>query len=127
MQVILVDAGQNEILTAGETGEIWVAGIQTSPGYYLDPDATAHKFKPLVAAGGETAFQTGDMAWYDLNRNLHFVGRRDQQVCGVDALSGLTCGTTGKTEWSESGVRGSGSGCEDVTFSGRLCSCANIE
>jgi amino acid adenylation domain-containing protein len=60
----------------GETGELCVAGAQTTPGYWRAPHLTAQHFCEL---GGRTYYRTGDLVRRH-GRTLVFVGRRDQQV-----------------------------------------------
>lgn len=66
----------------GIAGEICVAGTALSLGYYNAPQETAKAFvqDPNVSAYPQTMYRTGDMAYYDANGDLCFVGRMDFQI-----------------------------------------------
>lgn len=65
----------------GEAGEIYLAGAQLATGYRGHPDLTAASFCSHAAiASGQRAYRTGDLASWDVDGRLHFLGRRDQQV-----------------------------------------------
>ena len=60
----------------GETGELCVAGPQTTPGYWQAPEQTAQRY---FSRAGRTYYRTGDLV-----RRQHdefvYIGRNDQQV-----------------------------------------------
>ncbi len=66
----------------GEAGELCVLGTGLALGYYNDPERTAAVFtqNPLNAAYPETVYHTGDLARYDENGDLLYIGRRDFQI-----------------------------------------------
>lgn len=71
----------SRIVSAGETGEICVAGESLAKGYYRDEVRTAERFVTERAAGASTRFyKTGDLASYDEKGNIIFAGRRDFQI-----------------------------------------------
>lgn len=68
-----------------EMGELVHRGVFVSKGYWKNPDATAERFKPSPEQQSElslteTAVWSGDLAWYDEEGFLYFVGRRDDQI-----------------------------------------------
>ncbi len=80
-RVFLVDESGQEILTAGEHGEIWVSGESVSQGYYHDQEQTEKRFV-LYQNGDEKewTYKTGDIGFYDEEGELVFAGRRDFQI-----------------------------------------------
>ncbi|WKX73814.1 AMP-binding protein [Streptomyces sp. XD-27] len=60
----------------GATGELCVAGPQTTPGYWRAPDLTAERF---FARDGRTYYRTGDLVRTH-HGELVCIGRNDQQV-----------------------------------------------
>jgi long-chain acyl-CoA synthetase len=65
---------QDQVLPAGERGEIWMRGIGLMPGYFRDPEATAQVFKP----GGWYA--SGDIGYIDKDGALFVVGRLKEMI-----------------------------------------------
>lgn len=65
----------------GETGEIYLAGPQLATGYRGHPEQTTASFasNPHIA-GGQCAYRSGDLACWNADGRLHFLGRRDHQV-----------------------------------------------
>ena len=63
-------------------GEICVSGTCLSPGYYNAPDKTAAAFtpNPLRPQIREIIYKTGDLAEYNEQGELMFLGRRDSQI-----------------------------------------------
>jgi fatty-acyl-CoA synthase len=68
MQLRIVHPDTQEVLPAGEVGEIRVAGYVT-PGYYRDPENNDRAFDT------EGYFCTGDLGMLDAEGRLHFCGR----------------------------------------------------
>lgn len=60
----------------GATGELCVAGPQTTPGYWQAPELTAERF---FERGGRTYYRTGDLVRVR-HGQLVCIGRNDQQV-----------------------------------------------
>ncbi|MFJ9417141.1 amino acid adenylation domain-containing protein [Streptomyces sp. NPDC101227] len=60
----------------GATGELCVAGPQTTPGYWQAPEPTAERF---LTREGKTYFRTGDLVRMH-HGQLVCIGRNDQQV-----------------------------------------------
>lgn len=65
------------MLPQGVAGELVVAGRQVGRGYWQLPEKTAEVF---VTRGGETMYHTGDLARYNLNGQIEYMGRIDGQV-----------------------------------------------
>lgn len=62
----------------GETGEIWIGGVQVARGYRGDPALTAERFVELPGLG--RLYRTGDLGvWLD-SGEIGFRGRADAQA-----------------------------------------------
>ena len=81
-RVFLLSESQNLITLPQKTGEICVSGTALSLGYYNDAEATAKAFvqNPLNKSYLEPVYRTGDLAYYDQEGRLCFVGRKDFQI-----------------------------------------------
>ncbi len=66
-----------EPVAEGGTGELCVAGPQTAPGYWQDPDLTAERF---LERDGRTYYRTGDLVRVQDGGDYVYLGRNDQQV-----------------------------------------------
>ncbi|MBL1082331.1 amino acid adenylation domain-containing protein [Streptomyces actinomycinicus] len=64
----------------GVPGEIYVAGPGVAAGYLNAPEATAERFVPCPAADAGHSFRTGDLARWNADGTLEFLGRIDGQV-----------------------------------------------
>ena len=64
-----------------EVGEILIGGDLVSDGYFRRPGESALSFVPDPFSGdpGAVAYRSGDFGFFD-DGNIHFVGRRDDQV-----------------------------------------------
>ena len=63
-------------------GEIYIGGPCVMAGYYGDEELTQRVLQqdPVNTASGRTFYATGDLARYDEEGNLLFLGRRDRQI-----------------------------------------------
>ncbi|MEU5362406.1 amino acid adenylation domain-containing protein [Streptomyces sp. NPDC005925] len=78
---ILDDAG--EPVATGESGELYISGVQLARGYLHRPDLTAERFveRPLGPDGAPVRlYRTGDVVHADSDGVVHFSGRADNQV-----------------------------------------------
>ncbi len=66
----------------GEPGEIYVGGTALALGYWNMPERTAEAFvqNPLNTTYNEIVYKTGDLARYDEDGNLVYIGRADHQI-----------------------------------------------
>jgi long-chain acyl-CoA synthetase len=64
---------RDDVLPAGETGEVCVGGSSVMLGYFNDPDATGRKIRNGI-------LHTGDKGFLDADGYLHLVGRADDLV-----------------------------------------------
>ncbi len=65
----------------GETGDLYIAGVGLSPGYWRDEKQTAEAFVPRPGAGpGERIYRTGDLASVGPDGLVRFHGRADSQI-----------------------------------------------
>jgi amino acid adenylation domain-containing protein len=79
LQAVVTDDAFREV-APGEAGELLMAGPQRTPGYWRDPDATAHAHV-RVPGHDELFYRTGDRVRRPANGGpLTFLGRMDQQV-----------------------------------------------
>jgi amino acid adenylation domain-containing protein len=66
----------------GEIGDLYIAGVGLSPGYWRDDDKTRAAFlpDPRSPGSGERLYRTGDLARVDEDGVVHFLGRTDSQI-----------------------------------------------
>jgi acyl-CoA synthetase (AMP-forming)/AMP-acid ligase II len=63
------------------TGELLLLGPQVSPGYWSDPLLNRQKFMSEIQGNRELKwYRTGDLAYFDPDGDLFYVGRIDDQV-----------------------------------------------
>ncbi|AXO35394.1 amino acid adenylation domain-containing protein [Micromonospora sp. B006] len=76
---VLDDAGR--LAPVGAVGEMFLGGVCLATGYIGSPELTAQSFVQRDVDGvRQRLYRTGDLVWWDAGGNLHFVGRRDNQV-----------------------------------------------
>lgn len=80
MSAIIIDENQN-ILAPGEKGELCLAGLQLTSGYWKDEEKNAKTFFKVSLNGKEEIFyKTGDLAFRDEEGDFMFAGRIDNQI-----------------------------------------------
>lgn len=67
------------LLPQGAVGELWLAGPQVAAGYRNAPELNEEKFTPCHFYSG-IAYHTGDLARWNYDGLLEYVGRLDNQV-----------------------------------------------
>jgi len=78
-RILLCDSEQ-QLLPRGAIGELCIAGC-TARGYYRRPGLTATAFVPDASgSSGSRMYCTGDLARWNNNADLEFLGRIDQQL-----------------------------------------------
>lgn len=79
-QLYLLDGDLNPV-PKGAIGEVCVAGLGLSQGYFADPTRTAQAFIPNpFGSAGSRLYLTGDLARFGDDGNLYYLGRNDSQV-----------------------------------------------
>ena len=78
MSVIVDNMGH--LVPNGIPGELCLIGRQMSRGYWKQPEQTASHFTACPFLEGETMYHTGDMARWNEEGELVYLGRTDSQV-----------------------------------------------
>ncbi len=80
-QVYILDA-QLQPVPIGITGELYIGGDGLARGYLNRPELTAERFipNPFSDKEGARLYKTGDLARYQPDGNIEFLGRIDEQV-----------------------------------------------
>ncbi|MFH2064712.1 MAG: amino acid adenylation domain-containing protein [Pseudomonadota bacterium] len=66
----------------GVVGELYIGGDGLARGYFNRPELTAAKFisNPFSSDPGSPLYKTGDLARYNLDGTIEFLGRKDRQI-----------------------------------------------
>ena len=82
MDIMLLDADDHLITEKHVEGEICARSASLSLGYYGEPEKTAEVFvqNPLNPYYEEKIYRTGDLAVYNDEGDLEYVGRKDFQI-----------------------------------------------
>lgn len=80
MSAFILNSDLN-IVPNGVIGELYIGGLGLSSGYYGQSQLTREKFiNNPVKHDGTVLYTTGDLVYRDKNNNLHYIGRKDDQV-----------------------------------------------
>ncbi len=74
--------GQQQPVSIGCVGELYIGGDSVARGYLNRPELTAQRFvnDSFVAERGARMYRTGDLARYGADGVVEFLGRVDQQI-----------------------------------------------
>ncbi|MFG2820193.1 amino acid adenylation domain-containing protein [Kitasatospora sp. NPDC048365] len=64
----------------GETGELYIGGVQLARGYLHREEQTAERFVPSPFIPTERLYKTGDLAQWNPDGTIQFFGRVDNQI-----------------------------------------------
>ncbi len=65
----------------GVPGTLWIGGAGVARGYWQRDALTAERFRPVPASGSDARlYDTGDLAAWQTDGTLRFIGRADNQV-----------------------------------------------
>ncbi len=77
---IIIDEN-NQVLPAGNTGQLCLGGIQLTPGYWNNPEKNKEAFFYTNYNGKQVRFyKTGDLCKLDKEEDILYIGRLDNQV-----------------------------------------------
>jgi amino acid adenylation domain-containing protein/non-ribosomal peptide synthase protein (TIGR01720 family) len=81
VSVYILDANLQPV-PPGVPGELWIGGVGVARGYRKRADLTADRFlpDPFTRTSGTRMYRTGDVARYDEEGVVEFLGRTDHQV-----------------------------------------------
>jgi amino acid adenylation domain-containing protein len=80
-ELLILDEDMREV-PAGEIGDLYLAGVGLSPGYWRDEEKTAAAFvpDPRSTDPGRRIYRTGDLAQWGDDDLVYFLGRADSQI-----------------------------------------------
>jgi non-ribosomal peptide synthetase component F len=64
----------------GETGDLYIAGVGLSPGYWRDPEKTSEVFLADPEGSDNRIYRTGDLAKIGDDGYIYLLGRSDSQI-----------------------------------------------
>jgi len=79
VEIILLDKFKRPV-EKGSIGEIHISGECISKGYHKEPDLTQERFIERLNGDDKVWYETGDLARYNDNNHLVFMGRVDSQI-----------------------------------------------
>ncbi|MCW5314092.1 amino acid adenylation domain-containing protein [Nostoc sp. KVJ3] len=80
IRIYILDT-HNQLLPPGIPGELCIAGVGLARGYLNRPDLTNEKFIDVELFGKiERIYKTGDLAKWNCDGNLEYLGRIDDQI-----------------------------------------------
>ncbi|NRY62083.1 amino acid adenylation domain-containing protein [Clostridium beijerinckii] len=82
VDALVVDEGGQLVEECGKVGELLIRGSFLACGYYNNPEKTREAFiqNPLNKSYPETVYCTGDLVYWNENRELVYVSRKDFQI-----------------------------------------------
>ena len=75
---VLDDAGR--VQPIGVPGQLWIGGAGVAEGYWKRPDLTGRRFRECEGLPGGRLYDTGDLAAWQADGTLAYLGRGDGQV-----------------------------------------------
>jgi acyl-coenzyme A synthetase/AMP-(fatty) acid ligase len=78
-ELLVLDAELKPV-PPGEIGDLYIAGVGLSPGYWRDEEKTAAAFLPDPRDPERRIYKTGDLARMSVDGVFHFLGRADSQI-----------------------------------------------
>jgi len=80
-ELLVLDSDQRPV-PQGEAGELYIAGVGLSPGYWRDDTKTSEVFvsDPRRPSTAERIYRTGDLARLGEDGLVYFLGRADSQI-----------------------------------------------
>ena len=78
-QLYVVDR-DGKLSPRGGVGELCIGGVGLARGYLHNPFLTNEKFVPNAFTGKGKIYKTGDLASWQLDGTIRFLGRKDDQV-----------------------------------------------
>ncbi len=106
---LLVLDGELKPVPPGEIGDLYIAGIGLSPGYWRDEEKTAAAFLTDPRDPEQRIYKTGDLARRSEDGIFHFLGRADSQIKSRGyriELGEIETALSSVTELAESAVVG---------------------
>lgn len=82
VDALVVDEDGQLVKECGKVGELLIRGSFLACGYYNNPEKTREAFiqNPLNKNYPETVYCTGDLVYWNENRELVYVSRKDFQI-----------------------------------------------
>jgi amino acid adenylation domain-containing protein len=78
-ELLVLDEKLEPVATE-EVGDLYIAGVGLSPGYWRDEEKTSAAFLVDPRKHGERIYRTGDLARVADDGLVHFLGRADSQI-----------------------------------------------
>ena len=77
IDVLIMDSNATPV-SKGETGELWISGMQVMNGYWNSPEKTQECL--TEGPDGKTYYKTGDLCQIDADGDIIYCGRKDSQI-----------------------------------------------